>query len=146
MALSNTVGDNEVVAVTQPFYGIGISGEALLLVTDSSLSDLSKLMAYDAADCEAELMLELASLLNGSCVHGFCEQLDIPVMLKHPVLYGQHYAIADLLREEQLPWQRTLAIELNYSFEGLAINCDLVLLFHEASLPKLFGQMALLLE
>ena len=147
MVLGSTVAGDAVTAVTQAFYGNGVSGEALLLFTDASMADLSALMGYEAQENQqAELVLEMASLLNGSCIQGFCSQLDMSVLLKHPTVFGQGASITDILSQQSFPWASTLAIELNYIFEGFDICCDLVLLFHEESLPALFKTIQLLID
>jgi chemotaxis protein CheY-P-specific phosphatase CheC len=149
MTLGAIESADQVTAVTQAFYGAGISGEAVLLFTDASMDQLAELMLDQAAGDDrqqAELVLEMASLLNGSCIHGICNQLDLGVMLKHPVLFGQHKLVSDLLGKDKLPWQKTLAIELNYTFQGLAITCDLLVLFHEDSLASLFDKLSYLID
>lgn len=143
---ANTAGD-KVTAVTQAFFGSAVSGEALLLFTDASMTDLSALMGYqEHKNLQAELVLEMASLLNGSCIQGFCAQLDIAVLLKHPKVLGQEISVTDIFSQQGFSWKQTLAIELNYVFEGFDVCCDLVLLFHEESLPALFDTIQLLIE
>lgn len=149
MALKAVGSESRVTAVTQPFYGMGISGEALLIFTDASMSDLSQLMGYGVASEDhqpVELALEMASLLNGSCIQGICNQLDISVLLKHPSILGQHTSLNDIIANAEFPWSQTLAIELNYVFEGYAITCDLIILLHEDSLPGFFKQVSFLLD
>ncbi|MFA7554763.1 MAG: hypothetical protein WCY88_10970 [Spongiibacteraceae bacterium] len=149
MALNAVSSESRVTAVTQPFYGMGVSGEALLIFTDASMAELSQLMGYELVgdDRQAiELALEMASLLNGSCIQGICNQLDISVLLKHPTLLGQHTSLNDIIANAEFPWEQTLAIELNYSFEGYAITCDLIILLHEDSLPVFFKQVSFLLD
>lgn len=149
MALKSVESAARVTAVTQPFFGSGISGEALLIFTDASMSQLSQLMGYQEASDDhkqVELVLEMASLLNGSCIQGICSQLDISVLLKHPQLLGQHTSLTDILSTSNFPWHQTLAIELNYTFENFSITCDLIILFHEDSLASLFTQLNFLIE
>jgi chemotaxis protein CheY-P-specific phosphatase CheC len=149
MALTAIEGSARVTAVTQPFFGNGISGEALLMFTDASMGELSQLMGYQVTTDDhqqVELVLEMASLLNGSCIHGICSQLDINVLLKHPELLGQHTSLNDILSQSVFPWDQTLAIELNYAFEDYSITCDLIILFHESSLPSLFQQVNFLID
>lgn len=151
MALSAVESEQEVTAVTQSFFACGISGEALLLFTDASMADLSGLMGHRDMDTSgdherAELVLEIASLLNGSSIQGFCSQLDIDILLKHPRILAQHTSISNILRSGAFPWHHTLAIELNYVFEGYDITCDLLILFHEDSLAALFEKINLLLD
>ena len=149
MTLGTIETEDRVTAVTQPFYGTGVNGVAVLLFSDASMDQLSQLMQHhDAGDDhqQAELVLEMASLLNGSCVQGICGQLDLMVLLKHPGLFGQHEALSELLSKDKLAWDETLAIELNYAFEGFEITCDLVILFNEDSLPFLFKQLRYLID
>ena len=148
MALGSVFSGEKLTAVTQPFYGTGLSGEALLLCTDASMGALSSLMGYDEGHQhkEIELVLEMASLLNGTSIMGFCNQLDISVLLKHPEVYGRHTSLADIFQAQRFPWDQTLAIELNYAFEGYDISCDLILLFHEDSLDSLFEKIQFLLD
>ena len=149
MALSSVEEGQRVTVVTQPFFGAGISGEALLIFTDASMIELTQLMGYQIASDDhqqVELVLEMASLLNGSCIQGICGQLDIGVLLKHPSMHGQHTSLSDILRRGQFPWHQALAIELNYTFENYDITCDLLILFHEDSLPKIFQQLDFLIN
>ena len=149
MALTAIESGEQITAVTQPFFGHGISGEALLLFTDASMSELSQLMGYNET-CDdhkqVELVLEMASLLNGSCIRGICSQLDIDVLLKHPSLLAQHTSLNDIVSDQRFPWSHTLAIEINYHFEDYSIACDLVILLHENSLDGLFRQVNCLLD
>ena len=149
MTLSAVDSGTQVTAVTQAFYGTGLSGEALLLFTDASMAELSELMGYEEVKSDhqqVELVLEIASLLNGSCIHGICSQLDIHALLKHPVVLAQHTSLGSILSAKKFPWRQTLAIELNYAFEDYDITCDLIILFHEDSLPSLFRQVNFLIE
>ena len=149
MALSAVEQGASVTAVTQPFFGAGVSGEALLIFTDASMAELVQLMGYQEISSDhqqIELVLEMASLLNGSCIQGICSQLDINVLLKHPSMLGQHASLSDILTETRFPWHQTLSIELNYAFEGYNITCDLLILFHEDSLGSIFEQLDFLLN
>ena len=147
MALTSLRETDNVTAVTQAFYGDGISGEALLLFGEATLSDLSVLMGYEPATEEHEKlehMLEISSLLSGSCIRSVLEQLEIDVLIGYPTVLGLHLSLHDMFAEQAFPWDKTLAIELNYVFEGFRTTCDLVLLFHQQALPALFGKMELL--
>lgn len=149
MALTAVEQRQRVTAVTQPFFGIGVSGEALLIFTDASLNDLTDLMGYPIVNTDhqqVELVLEMASLLNGSCIQGICGQLDIGVLLKHPSMLGQHASLKEILTDTRIPWHHTLAIELNYAFENYETTCDLIILFHEDSLARVFQQVDLLIN
>jgi len=148
MALGGVAAGDNVTAVTQAFFGDGVSGEALLLMSDSAGGELSRLMGYAPATTEQEDLehvLEISSLLTASCIQSVLEQLEIDVLINHPSLIGRHTRVQDLFLEKDLPWDKTLAIELNYIFEGYALRCDLILLFHQDSLPSLYSKLEVLL-
>lgn len=148
MALGGVAAGDNVTAVTQAFFGDGVSGEALLLMSDSGAGELSRLMGYAPAKTEQEGLehvLEISSLLTASCIKSVLEQLEIDVLINHPSLIGCHTRVQDLFLEKDLPWDKTLAIELNYVFEGYDLHCDLILLFHQDSLPSLYGKLEVLL-
>lgn len=148
MALTAMEGEANVSAVTQAFFAEGISGEALLLFGSGKRADLSQLMGYDDTDNEREQlehMLELASLLNGSCIQSILAQLEIDVLIGYPVVLGLRQSLSEMFSHHKFPWDKTLAIELNYTFEGFSTTCDLVLLFHQKSLPTLFQKLEVLL-
>jgi chemotaxis protein CheY-P-specific phosphatase CheC len=150
MALTTFEESARVTAVTQAFIGAGVSGEAMLLFSDGSLGELAALMGHGGqvlSDAhQRELVLEIASLLIATCVQGISQQLSLDVMIKHPALYGQHTLLGEMLRAQRFPWKRTLAVELNYRFEGFDLSCDLVVLFHERCLAVLFDKIGLLLD
>lgn len=153
MALSGIAGSDgdgaSVTAVTQAFFGDGISGEALMLISDSGAGELSRLMGYAVATTEQEKLehvLEISSLLAASCIQSVLNQLEIDVLINHPSLLGRHARVDELFAEHDLPWERTLAVELNYGFEDYSLRCDLILLFHQDALSMLFQKLELLLS
>lgn len=149
MAMAAIGSGTRVTAVAQPFYGDRVSGEALLLFSDASLDELAKLMGYDEQDSsthQLELVLEMASILNGACVQGVFSQLEIDLLLKHPHVISHDKALGEMLEDRVFPWKTTLALELNYGFEGYNIECDLIILMHESCLPALFDTIELLLD
>lgn len=148
MLLATFDGSELITATTQPFFGTGVAGEALLLVTDARIDDLSLLMGYPACRNEGEQLerlLEMTSLLTGSIVHGLLEQLDIEVLVGHPALLARHAMRSEMLSDRDFPWAQALAVDLNYGFDGHTVRCDLVLLFHESAVGSLLHKIDLLL-
>lgn len=62
------------------------------------------------------------------------------------MLLGLSRRIEELLKVGVTPWSKTLAIEVHYSIEHLNINCDMLLLFTEDSVPKLNKRINYLLD
>jgi len=150
MALQSTKDQNTISAVCQGFIGAGIAGEALLLFHDSSMSDMAKLMRYYEGEMgklvELELIMDVASVLIGACTKGIADQLGITFSQGHPVVLGQHVDVSDLLENNSWRWRQTLAIEICYAIENYNIQCELLLLFTEDSLPVMANKVAYLMK
>ncbi len=149
MALSDVESKEKTSGICQGFIGAGISGEALLILNDSSFKDVASLMNYHHEldnNVELELLMDMANLLIGACLSGISTQLDMSFSQGHPVVLGQHRKISELIATNTNKWKRTLAIEISYSIENYPIKCDLLLLFTEESVITLNNKIAYLLD
>lgn len=149
MALKDVEVNESTSGICQGFISAGISGEALLILNDSSFKDVASLMNYQyQADkgTELELLMDLANVLIGACLKGISEQLDIDFSQGHPVVLGQHRKISELIASNTNKWKKTLAIEISYSIENYPIKCDLLLLFTEQSMRALNNKLSYLLD
>lgn len=149
MALSGIENSDSVSGVCQGFIGNRISGEALLIFNDTSLSDISELLNYPNdldTPLELELLMDVANILIGACLRGIGSQLDVNFSQGHPVVLGQHVNLTDLISTNNYRWRKTLAVEINYKIEGYNINCDLLILFAEDAIDVLNNKVNYLLE
>lgn len=149
MALASVEHETTTSAVCQGFIGGGVSGEALLILTDSSFKDIARLMNYQGdltVKIELELLMDIANILIGAVLKGLAEQIDMSFSQGHPVVLGQHAPVSELIKANARRWRKTLAIELSYGIENYNISCDLLLLFTEDSLKTLNYKVAFLLE
>jgi chemotaxis protein CheY-P-specific phosphatase CheC/ActR/RegA family two-component response regulator len=149
MALSDVESKEKTSGICQGFIGAGISGEALLILNDSSFKDVASLMNYHQEldnNVELELLMDMANLLIGACLSGISTQLDMSFSQGHPVVLGQHRKISELIATNTNKWKKTLAIEISYSIENYPIKCDLLLLFTEESVTTLNNKIAYLLD
>jgi len=149
MILKATDEVSSISAVCQGFIGSGISGEALVLFYDSAAKELAGLMDYqgDVTDAiEREMLIDLSNILVGAFLKGFSEQLDLDFSQSHPELLGLHRSVAEIIHSEQRKWQEILAIEINYSIEEYDIECDLIILITQQSLPILNNKLIYLLD
>ena len=125
--------------VSQGFTGSGIAGEAVLLVGEDSFPHMARLMQYDqmsATDNELEVLMDLSGILIGACLKGIAEQLDIEFSYSHPVIMGQRESLPRLLGFSSKD-QQVLAIEIDYGIPDHNVECDLILMLTEDSLPAL---------
>jgi chemotaxis protein CheY-P-specific phosphatase CheC len=149
MALSHTAQDSTYSAVCQGFIGSGIAGEALLIFSDSSYTDMAKLLKYEGEltdTAQLELIMDIASILVGACTSGIAQQLDISFSQGHPMVLGQHVKVGDLIKTNETRWKQTLAIEITYEIENYDITCDLLLLFTEDSIDNLNKRLSYLMD
>ncbi|WP_299805567.1 response regulator [uncultured Shewanella sp.] len=149
MTLKATEEQSTVSALCQGFIGAGVAGEALLLFHDSSFQDMAKLMKLENPEdeeTEIEVMIDTANVLIGAFLNGISEQLHMKFSQSHPVVLGRHCSVNTLISENSDKWSRTLAMEINYRIEDHDIQCDLLLLFTEDSLPTLNYKLGYLLD
>ena len=145
MALLHAAGNDDVSALCQGFIGGGISGEALLLLHESSYTDLAALLRHAEELDEPgriELLMDTASLLIGAFMNGLADQLDVGFSISHPILLGQHADIAATVARSASGNEKILAIELGFRIEHHNISAQLLLLFTEASMPSLHSRIA----
>ncbi len=145
MALRDLASHDNVSGVCQGFCGEGIAGEALVILSDSSVSDLKKLMKVPADSEELEeleLLMDISNILVGSFLNGLGEQSEVRFFQSPPVLLGQHISIDSTTGA----FKRTMTFEVSYNIEGTSIRCDLLFMFVDESLPLLDNKLAYLME
>ncbi|MGL1105055.1 response regulator [Vibrio parahaemolyticus] len=149
MALRDLASHDNVSGVCQGFCGEGIAGEALVILSDSSVSDLKKLMKVPADSQELEeleLLMDISNILVGSFLNGLGEQSEVRFFQSPPVLLGQHISIDSIIESTTGAFKRTMTFEVSYNIEGTSIRCDLLFMFVDESLPLLDNKLAYLME
>ncbi|EJG1991469.1 TPA: response regulator [Vibrio parahaemolyticus] len=149
MALRDLASHDNVSGVCQGFCGEGIAGEALVILSDSSVSDLKKLMKVPADSEELEeleLLMDISNILVGSFLNGLGEQSEVRFFQSPPVLLGQHISIDSIIEFTTGAFKRTMTFEVSYNIEGTSIRCDLLFMFVDESLPLLDNKLAYLME
>ena len=136
-------------AVCQGFTGAGVAGEAMLLFADSSFREMAEMLHYDNLDGPAvniEVLMDMSSILFGAFLKGMGDQMDLRLGLSHPTVLGQHRQVAELLEHHHNHEQQLLCIEVIYTIENHNIQCDMLVLFTEDSLPFLQQRLQYLAE
>lgn len=149
MALRDLADNSQVSGVCQGFSGEGIAGEALVLLSDSSVSDLKKLMKVpvDSEDLEElELLMDVSNILVGAFLNGLGAQAEVRFFQSSPVLLGQHIPIDSVIQSTMGSFSKTMTFEVSYNIEGTSIRCDLLFMFVDESLPLLDHKLSYLLE
>lgn len=149
MALADLASNDQVSGVCQGFNGEGIAGEALVLLSDSSITDLRRLMKVPADNEELEeleLLMDVSNILVGSFLNGLGEQAEVRFFQSQPVLLGQHIPIQSVIESTTGSFHKTLAFEVSYNIDNTDIRCDLLFMFVDESLPILDNKLAYLME
>lgn len=149
MTMRHLAANNDMSGICQGFSGEGISGEALVLLSDSSIDELSTLMQYpmiDEKSLELELLMDVSNLLVGAFLKGLGAQAGVRFLQSCPELLGQHVSIDDLIDVTSGKWRRTMTFEVSYSIDKTDIKCDMLLMFVADSLSILDQKLAYLLD
>ncbi|WP_260262125.1 response regulator [Vibrio intestinalis] len=149
MALRDLADNDQVSGVCQGFSGEGIAGEALVLLSDSSVADLKKLMKVptDSEELEElELLMDVSNILVGSFLNGLGQQAEVRFFQSSPVLLGQHISIDSVIQSTSGSFKKTMTFEVSYNIDGTAIRCDLLFMFVDESLPLLDNKLSYLME
>ena len=149
MALEDLAKNDQVSGVCQGFSGEGIAGEALVLLSDSSISDLKKLMKVPADSEqleELELLMDVSNILVGSFLNGLGEQAEVRFFQSQPVLLGQHIPIESVIQSTTGSFTKTMTFEVSYAIDQTSIRCDLLFMFVDESLPLLDSKLSYLME
>ena len=149
MALRDLASHDNVSGDCQGFCGEGIAGEALVILSDSSVSDLKKLMKVPADSEELEeleLLMDISNILVGSFLNGLGEQSEVRFFQSSPVLLGQHISIDSIIESTTGAFSRTMTFEVSYNIEGTSVRCDLLFMFVDESLPLLDNKLSYLME
>ncbi len=149
MALRDLADNDQVSGVCQGFSGEGIAGEALVLLSDSSVSDLKKLMKVPTESEqleELELLMDVSNILVGSFLNGLGGQSEVRFFQSSPVLLGQHISIDSVIENTGGSFKKTMTFEVSYNIDGTSIRCDLLFMFVDESLPLLDNKLAYLME
>ena len=132
-------------AVFQGFIGNGIAGEALLIFDQVSFEDMARLLKFEEEidrSVEIELMMDIASILIGAFLKAYFKMLDVQFSQSHPKMLAENH-VRDLTRPKEIPWKKTMSIEINYGIEGHDVNCDLLILFAEDSIEAMDNRVVL---
>lgn len=153
-ALRTFIDADYVSAIRQSFSDVrgqkGLRGEAIVVFGDASFKELAELLAYEDEELndelERELLLDISNVLNGACLNGIADQLEIELMYSAPSILGQHVPVDRLFTRHNMSWEMALSVEINYRLEKRSFNCDLLLLMPDFSIDYLARRLDEFLE
>lgn len=149
MTIRHLVANDHVSGICQGFSGEGIAGEALMLISDSSMKDLVKILDYpddSSANYDLEVLMDVGNVLISAFLAGLGEQAGLVFAQSSPVIIGQHLAGDKLVENMRGTWKSTVTIEVSYAINDSNIKCDLLLMLVDESLPLLDAKLAYLMD
>ncbi len=145
MAIAEAHQNERVSAVSKGFTSAGIKGEALVIFSDTKMENIVRLLNYgDNAsneDYQLEALMDVSNILTGACLNALSEQLNVSFSHSHPILLGQHSGVMAILNNNASRWGKLMAIEIAYEIKTRDISFDLLLLFPEQSMNKIYTRL-----
>ncbi|MES9868185.1 MAG: response regulator [Sedimenticola sp.] len=118
-------------AVSQGFTGAGIAGEMVMLFNKTDSEAIQSMLYGDGESTEAqriEAIMDMANILGGAFLKGFCEQINIEFSVGQPLIRPQKELMQlGQLSREQLA-ETILLIDCHYNI-GQTVSCEQLLMF-----------------
>lgn len=147
MAVAEINHNDQVSAVSKGFVSMGIQGEALVLFNNENNQQITRLLGYDNANTgqatELEALLDVSNILTGACLNALGEQLELHFSHGHPIVLGRNIGLEALLNDNISRGKRLMAIEIAYAVKRHEIQFDLLLLFPDSSMDKIYQRLLL---
>ncbi|WP_421864420.1 response regulator [Motiliproteus sp.] len=144
--VAETVPNHQLSVVSQGFACAGISGEALLFIDESDLSELSYIFDPDEGSTQLDLLMEISNILIGACMSGVADQLELKFSVGHPEVLGRGINVSALRFQAGRQDEERLTIGIRYGIQDQRINCTLMLIFTGDSKPALEERIKWLVE
>ncbi|MGF1863846.1 response regulator [Enterovibrio norvegicus] len=149
MTIRHLAANDNMSGICQGFSGEGLAGEALMLISDSSMKDLLGILDYPddgSIDNDLEVLVDVSNVLISAFLAGIGQQAGLVFAQSYPVILGQHMDVDSLVDNMRGTWKRTVTIEVSYAIDDTNIKCDLLLLLVDESLPLLDAKLAYLMD
>ncbi|RDE25107.1 response regulator [Motiliproteus coralliicola] len=144
--VAETVPNHRLSVVSQGFACAGISGEALLFIDESDLSELSYIFDPEEGSTQLDLLMEISNILIGACMSGVADQLELKFSVGHPEVLGRGIDVGALRFQHGRADEERLTIGIRYGIQEQRINCTLMLIFTGDSTPALEERVKWLVE
>lgn len=145
MAIAEINANERVSAVSKGFVSAGIQGEALVIFNDTNTTNIITLLGYDSIKnsehLELEALMDVSNILIGACLNALSSQLNVKFSHSHPIVLGRHRGLDVLLSDNISRWSKLMAIEIGYAIKSRDISFDLLLLFPDHAMEKVYQRL-----
>jgi len=138
-SLSHLKTGENVSAVVQPFQFAEHECFALVVITESSFTDLAQFTGrwVDNETVAGELLGDLAKTINRVCLEGLSDTMDMSLRLEEPDVIAMNTVLDELRLQDISGWDQAMSVEINYHLEDHPFNCDLLLLFPDLAIEDI---------
>lgn len=144
MAIEDVRKNNNSSSISQRFVGGGMYGEALVSLHGKELISLGKKMGiYVDGDNIDEVKLELGNILVSSFIASISEQLDVRFSLRQPQILNAANGWFGLNDELGVVQNQFYSVEYLFSSTEVDLQCEVLFLMSETSVPALKQLMEL---
>ncbi|AXR05326.1 response regulator [Salinimonas sediminis] len=148
MAIAEIQHNESVSAVSKGFVSAGIKGEALVIFNDTNTHNIIELLQYrgkaDDIQLQLEALMDVSNILTGACLNALSDQLNVNFSHSQPELLGRHRGLDVLLSDNISRWSKVMAVEIAYAIKSRDISFDLLLLFPDDAMEKIYTRLMLL--
>ncbi|MDC8833084.1 response regulator [Alteromonas gilva] len=144
MAIAEINRNESVSAVSKGFVSAGIHGEALVLFNDTEFASIIELLNYhqlSAAPAQLEALMDISNIIIGACLNGLSEQLNVTFSHSSPIILGRNRELESILTTTRQRWSRIVAVEVCFAIKHKGVNFDLLLLFPEKSMERIYSRL-----
>ena len=144
MAFAEVNRNDSVSAVSKGFVSAGINGEALVIFNDTDFENIIALLNYDqlsAAPAQLEALMDISNILIGACLNALSDQLNVTFSHSSPIILGRNRELESLLANTKQRWSRIMAVEIGYGIKQRGIHFELLLLFPDTSMERIYSRL-----
>ena len=144
MAFAEVNRNDSVSAVSKGFVSAGINGEALVIFNDTDFENIIELLNYDqlsAAPAQLEALMDISNILIGACLNALSDQLNVSFSHSSPIILGRNRELESLLANTKQRWNRIMAVEIGYGIKQRGIHFELLLLFPDTSMERIYSRL-----
>lgn len=144
MAFAEVNRNDSVSAVSKGFVSAGINGEALVIFNDTDFENIIALLNYDqlsAAPAQLEALMDISNILIGACLNALSDQLNVTFSHSSPIILGRNRELESLLANTKQRWNRIMAVEIGYGIKQRGIHFELLLLFPDTSMERIYSRL-----
>jgi len=94
-----------------------------------------------AAPAQLEALMDISNILIGACLNALSDQLNVSFSHSSPIILGRNRELESLLANTKQRWNRIMAVEIGYGIKQRGIHFELLLLFPDTSMERIYSRL-----